>query len=158
MDTILLDALQEQFNRERGNREAYRLFSVNLDSVNWPGFSKWMLNASNEEAEHADKFSTHIIDRNEVPRFDALEAPRVVSGADPLSYFNAALQLEKVNTEAINELYEQAEELEDPQLCVFLNWAVEEQTKSERELMDIILMLQRLDNNGRVVMDAQMGG
>jgi ferritin len=158
MDKITLDALQEQFNRERANREAYRVMADNLESVNWEGAAKFMRDASNEEAAHADKFGAYLIDRNQVPRYDALPAPLVVSGDDLLQYFDAALTLEVTNTEQIKELHYAAEQAEDMQTCVFLIWAIEEQTKSERELQDIILMLRRLDNNGRVVFDEKLGG
>jgi len=158
MDKITLTAFQDQFNRERGNREAYRVMASNLDAVNWEGAANWMRNASNEEGEHADKFAAYLIDRNEIPRYDPLPAPAVVAGEDLLPYFEAALALEVANTEQIKELHYAAEQSEDMQTCVFLIWAVEEQTKSERELMDIILMLRRLDNNGRVVFDETLGG
>lgn len=157
MDRIVLDALQEQFNRERGNREAYRIMANGLDAVNWPGSSAWMRKASDEEAGHADKFAGYIVDRNEVPRYDALPAPQPVSGDDLVLFFEAALALEMANTEKIKELYYASEQAEDFQTCNFLIWAIDEQTKAERELTDILIMLRRLDNNGRFQFDHELG-
>lgn len=158
MDKITLDALQEQFNRERANREAYRALAANLENVNWSGSAAFMLKASNEEADHADRFAAYIVDRGQAPRFDALPAPIFVTGEDLLPYFTAALALERANTEKIKEIHYAAEQGEDTQTCVFLIWAIEEQTKAERELADIILMLNRLDNNGRIFYDHELGG
>ena len=158
MDKLVLDNLQEQFNRERSNREAYRQMADALDAVNWPGASKWMRAASNDEAEHADKFAAYIVDRNEIPRYDSLPAPIAIGGDDMLSFFNAALTLEVTNTEQVKELHYAAEQGEDVQTCTFLIPIIDEQTKSERELIDILIMLRRLDNNGRIVFDAQLGG
>jgi ferritin len=158
MDKITLDELQEQFNRERGNREVYRMLADNLEAVNWEGAAKFMRKASDEEGEHADKFAAYLIDRNQVPRYDSLPAPLVVSGDDLLPYFEAALTLEVTNTEQIKEVHYAAEQSEDAQTCTFLIWAIEEQTQAERELTDICMMLRRLDNNGRVVFDEKLGG
>ena len=158
MNEDVLKALQDQFNKERGNREAYRCMAETLESLNWEGAAKWMRKASNEEGEHADKFAGHIVDRNEVPRFDALGAPKSVGGDDLLSYFGVALTLEQDNTKSILALDELAGKKGDGQLKVFLIWAKEEQTRSERELFDIILMLSRLDNTGRMVFTDELGG
>jgi ferritin len=153
---IVLDTLQEQFNRERFNHATYRALAANLDAVNWAGSAAWMLNASNEEQEHADKFAGYIVDRNEVPRFDVLPAPLSPVGDDLVMFFDAALKLEVMNTAEIKELHYAAEQSEDMQTCTFLIWAIEEQTKAERELTDILLLLRRLDNNGRVVFDKEL--
>jgi ferritin len=158
LDKIITEMLQEQFNRERMNHATYRAMAHCLDAVNWPGASKWMLNASNEEAEHADKFAGYIIDMNLVPRYDMLPAPLVPMGDDLVPYFEAALKLEIENTTQIKEIDYAADQSEDEQTEVFLIWAVAEQTKSEREITDILLMLKRLDNNGRVVYDHELGG
>jgi ferritin len=117
-----------------------------------------MRNASDEEGQHADKFAAYLIDRNQVPRSDALPAPLVISGEDMLPYFESALLIETTNTEQIKELHYAAEQAEDMQTCVFLIPVIEEQTKSERELIDICLMLRRLNNNGRVIYDETLGG
>jgi ferritin len=156
MDRIVLDTLQEQFNRERLNHATYRAYASNLDAVNWTGSAGWMLKASNEEQEHADKFAGYIIDRNEVPRFDILPQPITPNGDDLTAYFDAALKLEVENTAQIKELHYAAEQSEDIQTCTFLIWAIDEQTKAERELTDILLMLRRLDNNGRIVFDKEL--
>ena len=158
IDKMTLDALQLQFNKERANREQYRLLADNLENVNWAGAAQFMRSASNEEGNHADKFAAYIVDRGSAPRYDAINAPLVVSGEDMLPYFQAAHDLELSNTEAIKNLHYTAEQGEDTQTCIFLIWAIDEQTKAERELLDIIMMLQRLDNNGRVVFDKMLGG
>ena len=116
-----------------------------------------MKRSADEERKHADKFAGFIVDRNAVPQFAALAAILPAQGDDLVAFFEAALACEMATTEAIKTLHYMAEESEDPQTCAFLIWFLEEQTASEREVTDILLMLRRLDNNGRVVFDEKLG-
>ena len=158
LDRLVIDALQAQFNRERYNREVYRCLADNLENVFWAGSAAFMRGASNEESDHADKFAAYLIDHNVAPDYQPIPAPPLVSGEDLLPYFEAAYALEVGNTVEIKNLDYLCDESEDSQTCIFLIWAIEEQTKAERELVDIITMLKRLDNNGRVIFDQQLGG
>jgi len=158
MNENLLTALQDQFNMERQNAAIYDALAAQLDAVHWPGASAWMKRAADEERQHADKFSGYIVDRNGVPQFAGLVPVVAPQETDDLVlFFDAAMGREQLTTEAIKALHVLADEAEDPQTCAFLIWFLEEQTKSEREITDILLMLNRLDNNGRVVFDETLG-
>ena len=156
MKQQLIDALQEQFNRERMNHAAYRALADQLDNMYWPGSSAWMRKSSDEEQAHADKFAAYMVDRNITPRYAPLEAPAALGETDLTRFFEAALELEQGNTESIKELYYVAQESEDPQTCTFLIWALDEQTAAERELTDYITMLRRLSNDGMLVFDNEL--
>jgi ferritin len=153
LSNILITALQEQQNRERYNAAFYRALADQLEAVFWPGSAAWMKKASDEEQEHADKFSAYLIDRGSAPLYAALPMPTIPTGDNLVEYFLAALVNEQINTEAIKELYFTAQESEDPQTCTFLIWALDEQTSAERELNDILLMLRRLDKTGWLAFD-----
>lgn len=158
LEQIVKDTLQEQFNHERYNAAVYRSLAFGLEVVNWPGAAKWMRAASDEEQAHADKFAEYLIARNVTPVLSVLPSPERVLGDDMVAYFSAALELEKANTEKIVQLKMISEQNEDPQTCVFLIWALEEQTQAEREINDILVTLRRLDNNGRQVFDHELEG
>lgn len=157
MDKNLLTEFVHQLTLERQNAAIYDALSAGLDVVNWPGSSAFMHKSADEEREHAQKFCDFIVDRNESPVFEPLEAATFPAGNNLSDFFRAALVREQMTTESINALYFQAEEAEDPAACQFLHWFIAEQIKSERELTDILIMLERLGNDGKVVYDAQIG-
>lgn len=153
MKSILLQALNDQLTLERQNAAIYDALSAALDVVNWAGSAAWMKKAADEEREHADKFAAYIVDRFGIPIYAALEACAAPTSDALYLYFDAALRREKATTEAIKTLHYMAEENEDPQTCTFLIPFIEEQTKSEREISDILLLLSRLDKTGFLVFD-----
>lgn len=155
---MIQQALNDQMNRERFNHATYRAMSDALAFVNWDGSSKYMDRQAADEQEHARKFASYMIDRNWTVTHDTLSAPVIPSGDDLTAYFVAAIQLENATTEAINTLYFQAEAEEDPQTCQFLLWFLEEQTKSFRELNDIIKELSRVDRTGWLILDEKYKG
>lgn len=156
MNNTLMQALNDQLTLERQNAAIYDALAAALDVVNWPGSSAWMKKSANEEREHADKFSAYIVDRFGVPVFSALDGCNVPTSNDLIDYFAAALLREQATTEAIKTLNFMAEENEDCQTEAFLIWALEEQTKSEREISDFLLQLRRMDKSMQFVFDNEL--
>jgi ferritin len=153
----ILTALQNQLTLERTNAAYYDALSASLEAVNWPGSAAFMKRSANDERTHAQKFSDYIVDRNETPEYSAVEQCPKLEDDDLVLYFQAALQREKLTTEAINGLYELADMRQDPQTCIFLHWFIAEQTASERELTDCLIELRRADNSGRIILDREYG-
>lgn len=153
-----IELLQAQFNKERMNAQVYQAFANALESENWPGFAAWMRKASADELIHAGKFADYLIARNEIPTSTALEAPPSMDGNNPVPFFQASLELEKANTASILAIEDQSDEEDDEQTDVFLySWAIEEQTRSERELVDAILELKRVGPDGLLILDREYG-
>lgn len=164
INQVLLERLNNQFDLERENNAFYLAMHYALENINWEGSAKFMNKQASEEAEHASLFGHYIIDRGEAPTFASIDPVVPPSGDDLLPFFEAALAREQATTESLKELYFLAEKMGDPQTCSFLECPSNgfvgffaEQTKSEREIIDIIIMLRRLDNNGRVFYDEQIG-
>jgi ferritin len=149
----LIDSLQSQMNKERMNNAQYSAFAAALDAANWPGYSHFMQKASEDEATHAKKFQDFLIDRNQVPIYSALSAPIPLAGDNPIPFFESALLLEQENTISILAIDAIAES--DPQTEVWLIWAIEEQTNSERELTDCLLELRRCKGSGLLILDRE---
>ena len=148
----IFDELQLQYNRERQNAAQYSTYAASLEAANWPGFAAWMRKSAQDEQAHAEKFAGYLIDRNQTPRLDALDAPAPLDGNFPVPMFDAALQLERGNTARILAIRELAEAEADGQTSVFLIWAIQEQTGSEREIVDRLLELRRAEGNAAAML------
>lgn len=141
LDPVVLNALQQQIARERQNEAVYITLANAFEFLNLDGFAKYMHDAANEEAEHARKFTVYVIDRNAAPvtlPLIAVSAPSADMLTAGAVYMQAALDLEVANTNAIKLLYDLADEIHDSQTCVWLIWALEEQTSAERELTELV--------------------
>jgi ferritin len=145
LDPVVNDALQQQITRERTNEAAYLAIANRFEVLNLEGFAAWARKAASEEAQHAQKFTDYLIDRNGSP----ITAPLVGVNAPPADVltagavlFGMALTVEVANTESIKTLYALADEADDSQTCVWLIWALEEQTSAERELTTLIAKAQ----------------
>lgn len=153
----MLRALQNQYTLERTNAAYYDMLAVSAEFAYWPGVVEWMKAAANDERSHAQKISDYVIDRNAGPlMLEALEYVPTIDGADMVTLFQAAMTRETMTTARINALYQQADEINDPQTCVFLHWFIDEQTKSEGEINNYLVLLRRLDSNGKIVFDHEM--
>jgi ferritin len=149
------DALQKQMNQERFNAAQYDAFAAALSASNWPGFSAYFEKQAEQERGHFGKFRDYLIDRNQIPALDAIKAPMPIDGGQPLPFFQSALNLERENTALILAAEELAESLDDGQTEDWIIWAVNEQTDSERELVDAILEIGRMDNTGLLILDRE---
>lgn len=151
------DALQKQMNKERQNAAEYSAFAAALEAENWPGFAHYFEKAAEDETSHFKLFRDYLIDRNETPVLAALAAPMLMDGNQPLTFFQQALKLERENTALILAIEEVAEALDDGQTEDWIIPVVNEQTRSERELVDALLELGRQDMTGLLMLDREYG-
>lgn len=156
LNEIVLSALKAQSRLERTNAATYDMLASACDLAYWPNSSAWMKRAANEEREHADKIITYIIDRDGIPEYRDIVSIPVIDASSLTPAFEAALMAEQSTTEAIKTLYYVAEESEDPQTCVFLHWFIDEQTKSEATLRNLLTQLRKLDMNGKMIFDKEI--
>ena len=158
LDVSLYRMLNEQMNRERFNAATYDNIAGYLETVPWDGFAKWMRKAAQEEMEHYKKFNDFIVDRNELPVVTETPMPIECKGTVK-ECFSIAMQLERSNTLAIQELDKAAYNVEDKDACNFLIWALEEQRKAEREITDALnqLNLAGMDYAALLLLDKEYG-
>ena len=147
--------VQREVTLERTNRDFYRLGSFTLDNAGWGGFAKFFMKSSGEEQEHADKFAGLLVDRNINPIFDTIQSIEYLTG-DPLVWIKAAYAAEVRTTAAIMEIYKQAQDEGEFLVTQFLQFFLEEQRKSEREVYDIQQALEASDE-WRLI-DTELGG
>ena len=164
MNSTILKMLQDQFNMERQNAAVYDCLSACLEAVNWEGSAAWMKRNANDERGHADRVSGYIIDINKMPEFFPLLPITDNSDGENLpAYFTAALNREMLTTAHLTILFNEASKMGDAQTIAFLLQQagdfpgfLAEQTKSEREITDILLSLNRLDKTGWQVFDQEL--
>ena len=155
--------IQQQFTLERENEQFYRALSSAADMVNWPGAAKFFASSADDERSHALRIQNYLIDRNIKPIFEILEAIPDVDGNNYVGMFELALQRERMTTDSINQKYQNACDEPDPQTIALLvssqgDWPgyIQEQTDSERELVDMITMIRRLSQDGLIQFDSEL--
>lgn len=153
----LRTSFQKQYNAERQNQAVYTAFQNYFDAQTWDGFSKWMKKSAQEEGEHAQKLADYLVSRNCVPEIQSLESV-AVSGS-PRELFQKALELEMGNTASLTELYLECLKFQCYEAGFFLEWYLDEQRKSERELTDILQMFDHAGNDNAAIMmiDERLG-
>jgi ferritin len=142
LDPVLRDQLNRQVTNERFNSAFYKAAEVRLEILNLTGMAHFMRDASQDETSHAQRLIDYLIDRNETPLINSVDMPTLPATPDLITagaiLFGAALQREQQVTQQINYLYLLSLEVKDPQSAVFLEWFIQEQTRSERELVELV--------------------
>ena len=139
---VLQEAITGQITVERTNASVYAQLDIVFRKMAWFGMAKFMQDSGHDETLHSEKFIDYLDDRNVFPDLDEVPAPEVVSYTNPMPVFVAALELEKATTKKINDLYQLAWDEKEPATCLFLQWFLDEQVKSEKELLDIINQME----------------
>ena len=156
----MLELLQEQFTLERLNEQFYRALASAAEMVNWSGAAKFFYDAADDEQSHAKRIRDYLIARGIQPVFEMIDVIPVIDGNDYRGMFNLALEREKLTTQSLRDKYA-AEK--DPQTIALLissqgDWPgfLQEQTDSEKLLVDYIQMIDRLSPDGLIVFDTHL--
>lgn len=153
----LADAFNDQITLELQAATAYRQLAIDMDVLSLPGIAGWFRAQAAEELEHAEKFTTHMLDRGAHPRIGAMEAPGLVAETVQ-GAFEAALAHEKKVSEAIRDLYRLSRNEDDVDSVPLLNWFVEEQVEEESTVGGILDRVKMINNdgNGLLSLDAEL--
>ena len=144
MFVLVESLLQNQLTLERTNSAVYRSMADELENMGWGGSAKFMRKSSDDETSHADKVASFLVDRNITPIYDSISKIELVNGTLP-DYFKNAYAAEQKTTASVMSLYKQAQDENEFLVTQFLMWMLEEQRLSEREVWDIIQMLEASD-------------
>jgi len=152
------DAMNEQIKNELYSAYQYLSMAAYCESVNLPGFARWMRVQAREETEHAMKFYDFILDRNGRVVLQAIEGP-VVEFGSPLEVFEQALEHEQRVTGMINDLYELAVGENDYASQTFLQWFVREQVEEEKNAGDVVETLKMVGDRSEAIflLDRELG-
>lgn len=158
MSAELEAAFSEQVTLELASSIAYLQLSVGLSAEDLPGMATWMRAQADEERTHALKFADHVLDRGNVVRIGAIEAPTTPERG-PIAAFEAALAHERRVSEAIRNLYRHASEGGDLDSLPLLSWFITEQVEEESTVGEILGRLRRVGDDGSalVLLDSELG-
>lgn len=163
MESVVQEALINQYNYERFSADVYLSLAVHLETMNLRGMAAYMRKREGEERSHAAKFADYLADRNVVASLAALDKPAGL-GADIFSAgmtaFTAALAHEKTVTARIEALYYLAGDVEDGLTQEFLHWFLKEQVEEEATLDEIITKFMLAGSNGAalLMLNEELGG
>ncbi|MEE1621544.1 ferritin [Zafaria sp. Z1313] len=158
----LTGKLEEAFNKqvtlEIEASVVYRQLSIEMEVKDLPGIAAWFRAQSQEEIVHAEKFISHMTDRDAHPEIGAIKSPDVAVKS-VLDAFEASLAHEKKVSEAIRDLYRLAQAEGDIDALPLLNWFVEEQVEEEATVSEIIGRVKLIgeDGNGLLRLDSELG-
>lgn len=161
MDETVIEALQVQLNKEAQNAQVYRALSAAFEKMNLSGFAAFMYRNALEEETHSKLFFDFLSDNGIQPRIDALQPCSFdLSGnimADSFAIFQAALDAEKANKEALYAVDAAAES--DAATEGFLIPIIQDQVKSIREFEEHVTKLTLAQGDGAAILlyDAKLG-
>lgn len=127
----MLDALNEQINKEMYSAYLYLSMSMWFETQQLPGFAHWMKAQFIEEQTHALKFAEYINDQGEVVTLQAIDKP-ATTFASPLDVFEQTLAHEKTVTASIKALHALALKENDVATQSALVWFITEQVEEEK--------------------------
>ncbi|KUK81062.1 MAG: Ferroxidase [Petrotoga mobilis] len=146
LEDKMLNALNEQINKEIFSAYLYYSMAAYFDSINLEGFAKWMKAQAKEELTHAQKLYDYIYDKDGVVELGSIEKPNKEWGS-PLEAFKDAYEHEISVTQSIDKLVDLAEELNDHATQNFLQWFVNEQIEEEANTKKIVDTLKMIGEN-----------
>jgi len=154
----LLDALNEQINKEMYSAYLYMSMSAHCTNIGLPGFANWFMVQYKEEMEHAMKIFDYINNQSGRVKLKTIEEPQSTF-KDAMDMFQKTLEHEQFITKSINELVDLAFKERDHATQIFLQWFVTEQIEEEGNDNDIIAKLKLAGDkgNGLFMIDKELG-
>lgn len=140
-------ALNTQVNEEFWASYLYLSMAAYFSAEGLPGFASWMHVQAQEEATHAMKLYSYIIERDGRVTLEPIKAV-TTTWDSPLAVFKAALEHEQKVTGMINSLVDIATEEKDHATRSMLQWFVDEQVEEEASAKEIIDSLVLIGANG----------
>ncbi|MBU1043985.1 MAG: ferritin [Candidatus Omnitrophica bacterium] len=158
MDAKLIKAFNEQIKNEIFSAYMYLGMAAYFETINLPGFAKWMQVQTKEELGHAMKMYSFLNDVGAAVELHAIAKP-AADYKSALDVMKKTLAHEKLVTAMIDNLYNLAQKLGDNAATIFLQWFVTEQVEEEKSASDVIALLDRIkpDSAQIVMLDVQMG-
>lgn len=153
----VLDALNQQVQKEFFSAYYYLSMSVHFQSVNLGGFAHWMRKQYEEETAHALKILDFIGERGGRVALEPVEKPPT-EFKSPLDVMKIVLDHEKKVTASINAVYEAAIKEKDYPTQIMLEWFIKEQVEEEKSAEDVVNMLKMIGDApaGLVMLDRQL--
>lgn len=158
MDKKVLELLNDQINKEFYSAYLYLDIANFFSAKGLDGFANWYLIQAKEEEDHGMLFYTYLHNNGIPAELKAIAKPDKVFEklGDPL---NAAFAHEQYVTSLINNIYAEAQKVNDFRTLQFLDWFIKEQGEEEKNASDIVNKFELLgsDARGLYLLDNELG-
>ena len=158
MDKKVLELLNDQINKEFYSAYLYLDIANFFSAKGLDGFANWYLIQAKEEEDHAMLFYTYLHNNGIPAELKAIAKPDKVFEklGDPL---NAAFAHEQYVTSLINNIYAEAQKVNDFRTLQFLDWFIKEQGEEEKNASDIVNKFELFgsDARGLYLLDNELG-
>lgn len=153
------EGINEQIRHELYSAYLYLSMSAHFEDQFWKGFAHWMRLQATEELKHALRLFDFVLRRGGRPTLKPIDQPPA-SFTSPLDIFQRALEHERTNTGAINQLFELAISEKDYPTRVEVEWFITEQVEEENTAEEIVerAKLAGDDRGALLLLDQQLGG
>ena len=159
MDQRVAELLNEQINKEFYSAYLYLDFANFYKEKGLDGYANWYEIQAKEEQDHAMLFYQYLHNNNQKVTLEAIAKPDQTYSElmDPLK---AALAHEEYVTSLINNIYGEAQKVNDFRTVQFLDWFVKEQGEEETNANDMITKLELFggDSKGLYMLDNELKG
>lgn len=154
----LLNAMNKQVTSEFQAAYVYMQLAYEMDRLALVGMRDWFKMQAAEERVHAEKFATHILDRDGRVELANVTIENINIGS-ALEAFEAALAHEQKVSAEIREIARIADEVRDYDSRTLINWFLNEQIEEESTVSEIIDRLKIIgdDGSGVLRLDAELG-
>lgn len=158
LNTRIEQALNKQINHEMNAAYNYLAMAAYFEQMNLNGFSCWMTHQREEELEHAMRLYHFVLDRGGQVDLESVGKPKK-DFKSVREVFERSLELEKINTEAIHQLYKLAIELGDYATQSHLQWFIDEQVEEEKIMNEALGLLDLAgeDRSALLALNHQLG-
>ena len=147
----MLDAINEQINKELYSSYLYLSMAAYFEDKNLPGFAKWLHMQEGEERGHAMKLYEFLIERGGRVALKPIAAPES-DWPNALTLFKQVAAHEAAVTASIHNVYEVALKEKDYAAQVLLHWFITEQVEEEKNAAEIVAQLELVEARGTAVM------
>lgn len=137
MDKNVIEAMNEQINLEMYSGYLYLNLSIQMERLNYKGYSQWLADHYFEELSHAQDFIKYLQKRNVSASLLDIKVHNV-SYKEPLDVAKAVLEHEKKVTQSIYKLHDLAKKYSDYATEIFLHGYISEQIEEEDIALGII--------------------
>jgi ferritin len=143
----LVDAFNEQINKELFSEYLYLSMAAWFEAENLPGCANFFKVQVQEERFHAMKMYDYVNERGGRVLLKAIDQPEI-EFKSALEIFEKAYEHEQLVTSLINNLMEVAIEEKDHATKSFLNWFIDEQVEEEASMDAIVGKFKMIGGNG----------
>ncbi|MDH3284537.1 MAG: ferritin [Acidobacteriota bacterium] len=158
LDKSMEKSLNRQINQELDGAYNYLAMAAYMDRINLTGFATWLRAQREEELAHAMRLYQYVLDRGGRIELEALSKPQAdFEGVREV--FVKAIQLEKQNTSAINDLFRLAVEQGDYATQSHLQWFIDEQVEEEKQFDEVSGLLDMVgeDKSALLLLNDKLG-